>query len=233
MAFSLTFWLYHEWKRDRFNFLFLVFALFGFVPLILLDKGEISLFINKYASRELDLFFMSYTQLGQGFIWVFIILLMLLIKFKYSISAVFIFLFNGIITAALKKSVFKGMPRPSAFFQSDMFYHLIDGYTYHKWHTFPSGHTITAFSIAFFLAYVFRKRSLAVILIIYAMLVGFSRVYLLQHFYEDVYAGAIFGFVAYYLGIYFSKKVFKLYNKEWANKAFKFTLPNLNSYRLW
>jgi len=61
------------------------------------------------------------------------------------------------------------------------------------WHSFPSGHTITAF--AFFLALTFFTKNHAwqVLYFVLAVLVGFSRIYLQQHFAIDVLVGSLVG----------------------------------------
>ena len=60
-------------------------------------------------------------------------------------------------------------------------------------HSFPSGHTITAF--AFFMALTFftKNRLWQVLCFVLALLVGFSRIYLQQHFAIDVLVGSLVG----------------------------------------
>lgn len=62
-------------------------------------------------------------------------------------------------------------------------------------HSFPSGHTLGAF--AFFALYSFflseKYKPLSVLFFIAACLCAYSRIYLGQHFFIDVYAGSIFG----------------------------------------
>ena len=60
--------------------------------------------------------------------------------------------------------------------------------------SFPSGHTLSAFALFGYLALLSaHKRWVALALFLTALLVGLSRIYLIQHFLEDVYAGSIFG----------------------------------------
>jgi membrane-associated phospholipid phosphatase len=66
----------------------------------------------------------------------------------------------------------------------------------HTWQSFPSGHTMTAFALALFLSILIRNKFWGVLLLILAILVAYSRVYLFQHFPKDVFAGSIFGVFA-------------------------------------
>ena len=63
----------------------------------------------------------------------------------------------------------------------------------HAMNSFPSGHTITAFAIFIILAMVVKKQYLKVLFTLTAILAGFSRVYLSQHFLEDIFLGALIG----------------------------------------
>lgn len=60
--------------------------------------------------------------------------------------------------------------------------------------SFPSGHTAMGFTIASILYRLLDKR-IGVVALIVAALIGFSRVYLGVHFFSDVLAGIIVGFV--------------------------------------
>ncbi len=60
--------------------------------------------------------------------------------------------------------------------------------------SFPSGHSVTAFALAYVLSRAYPKGSLAFYLL--ATMVAFSRVYLARHFLSDVVAGAGIGLFA-------------------------------------
>jgi membrane-associated phospholipid phosphatase len=59
--------------------------------------------------------------------------------------------------------------------------------------SFPSGHTATAFSMFFLLALIYNKKGVGLVCCLLAIIAGFSRMYLLQHFLLDVLAGSILG----------------------------------------
>ena len=60
--------------------------------------------------------------------------------------------------------------------------------------SFPSGHSVTAFALAYVLSRTYPKGSFAFYLL--ASMVAFSRVYLASHFLSDVVAGAAAGLLA-------------------------------------
>ncbi len=59
--------------------------------------------------------------------------------------------------------------------------------------SFPSGHAVTAFALAFAVSSLWRKATL--VMFIYAVLICFSRVLLLAHHPSDVVAGALIGVI--------------------------------------
>ena len=67
--------------------------------------------------------------------------------------------------------------------------------------SFPSGHTSTAFTFALLLAFLVRRRFAIYVFPLLAFLVGYSRVYLAQHFVTDVVAGTIIGIISSYLAL--------------------------------
>ena len=71
--------------------------------------------------------------------------------------------------------------------------HLVSGVEIHYLQSFPSGHTMTAFALACFVAIVLKQTKLSVFCLFLAILVGISRIYLFQHFPIDVFSGSILG----------------------------------------
>ncbi len=174
------------------------------------------LLFNKFHSIWLDKFFTYFTFLGDGVFLIAIVILLLLVKkTKAAIALLISFLSSGLMAQLLKR--FFQYPRPKLYFQEISFnyLHYVKEVTLYNSNSFPSGHTTTAFATATVLALVFKNNKIAIPCLILAALVGYSRIYLAQHFLQDVIMGAIlgtfFGLLSYYL----------------VNKQFNKTQPNL------
>jgi membrane-associated phospholipid phosphatase len=72
----------------------------------------------------------------------------------------------------------------------------IEGFPPNYTYSFPSGHTMTGFAMAAVLSSIWNKRWLALLLLLWAMLIGYSRIYLCMHFFVDTVWGAIMGMLA-------------------------------------
>ncbi len=178
--------------------------------LIFIDKKTIHLTFNQYHNTFFDVFFKYTTYLGDGV--VFPITIVGLLFFNRKIAPAFIY--AGIITLLvsyiLKNWVFIGYARPYEVFKNTL--HLVDGVRMRHWHSFPSGHTTAAFAL-FMLAVLFTKEKRVQLLwFMLACIAGISRIYLSQHFLQDVLAGSILGsFIA--LGAYQLSLRFPLFKK--------------------
>lgn len=181
---------------------YMLFIVFGLIAVLWFSKGDIVLLLNQNSTNRLDLFFMNYTHLGLGIMFLFVFIAMLFVRFFYAIVSVYNLILNGILTYLFKQVFFHGIPRPTKYFDQSQFYHLINGFDYHSNNSFPSGHTLTAFAIATFLAIVIRNKNWSALLFFYALLVGISRMYLLQHFFIDIYVGSALGLLSTFLAFY-------------------------------
>ena len=76
--------------------------------------------------------------------------------------------------------------------------------------SFPSGHTSTAFSLAASLSIECKKWYVVVPAYMYATSVGYSRLYLGEHYPTDVLAGAVIGIGSAYLSNWLQHKFFKI-----------------------
>ncbi len=74
--------------------------------------------------------------------------------------------------------------------------------------SFPSGHTSDAFSVAMAVSLLFPKRSVVIPMLLWAMLVGYSRMDLGVHYPSDVLGGVVIGAgAAYCCWIFWKKKM--------------------------
>ncbi|WP_407415748.1 phosphatase PAP2 family protein [Methanobrevibacter sp.] len=77
--------------------------------------------------------------------------------------------------------------------------------------SFPSGHTLSTFSVVGFLALKTKNKLWAALLIIWGLLVGFSRIYVGVHMPIDILAGIIVGMFSAFLVYKFEDKIIKIY----------------------
>lgn len=193
---------------------FLVILFSGLALLPFYDKGAIELEINHFHHPILDVFFSNTTLLGDGLVLVIPLLLLIFYKYCYLILFVLSSLIHLILVHIGKKWVFDGMPRPAEFLKDVSFY-KVPGIELLHWGSFPSGHTTTAFMLASFLYLVLpKKMKVHWLLMGIAFLIGMSRVYLMQHFLMDIWAGAALGVLSSLLSYllvlkFFSKKTYQ------------------------
>jgi membrane-associated phospholipid phosphatase len=206
---------------------FLVIFLTGLALLPFYKKGAIELIINAYHHPVLDDFFRMITHLGDGLILIIPIILFIFHKYCYLVLLTLSTLIHLVLVHIGKKWIFQGMPRPAEFFKDIPFYE-VPGIQLHHWGSFPSGHTTTAFMLASFFYLVLPKKfKIHAFLMGIASIVGLSRVYLMQHFLMDIWAGAILGVVS-TLAAYFI--VLKLFSKKEFQKGILQELKRKPSY---
>jgi membrane-associated phospholipid phosphatase len=200
-----------EYQHYRMAVLFclaMVFILALFVAIY--GRQTSFLFINGFNSPGLDYFFTYFTYLGDGIIWVPLFLYVLLYKRNYFIMVLASVIICTLFTHFFKRVVFADEARPlRALHDLARAVPLMNGKDAYA-NSFPSGHTSTAFTLALLIALIINKKWAAIFFPLIAFFVGYSRVYLAQHFVTDVLAGMIVGIISSYLAIlvylYFKKK---------------------------
>ena len=180
-------------KEKSILFLLVPFLLGTLFLMIKYGKGPSHLIVNEWHSPMTDVFFKYVTHLGDGAIFALVILILLFVKIRWAFYELFAALMTLIFVFITKQLIFKGAPRPTSFFDHSETLHLVEGVKMHAMNSFPSGHTITAFAIFIILAMVVKKQYLKVLFTLTSILAGFSRVYLSQHFLEDIFLGALIG----------------------------------------
>ncbi len=158
------------------------------------DKLHLHLFFNDFVNSPFDSFFKYITYIGDG---AFILILVLIILFFNIQKALTILLCYGIstgFTQGIKYFFFSDADRPSLTFEIlHIPLKLVNGVDVNIHHSFPSGHTTAAFSLFFCLSFFSKNNYVKMICFISALLVAFSRVYLSEHFFEDITAGSFIG----------------------------------------
>lgn len=180
-------------KTNRwFLFPYLLFLIGISTILILYSKKDIHLFLNGFNSNFADMFFAKLTYLGDGIAVGLFIFILLFVRYRYALMAFISTFFITDIVQTLKHIVFADVCRPSAYFaNSAETLHYVEGVKLHTAHSFPSGHTASAFTIFFILAMICKNNTLKFAFFLIALLTAFSRIYLSQHFLIDIYFGSI------------------------------------------
>ena len=173
-----------------------LFIVLGGLFLLFTEKGAIILFFSENRSSWANLFFRSVTHLGEAPAFIIAAIIALFYQARYALAIGGTGLAVMGISFGLK-ALF-AIDRPAAFFRKTALIdqiNLVDGVVLHSGATsFPSGHTMAAFALYSLLAFLLPKRpGYATAFFILAFFVGLSRVYLVQHFWQDVYAGALTG----------------------------------------
>ena len=189
-----------EYRHFRNAVLFsLGLALIVIVFLLIYGKQNSFLVINKYNSPQFDYVFRSWTYLGDGIIWVPLFAYVLLFKRDYFIAVLAALIICTILTHFLKRIIYPGEFRPIVVLADKV--RVIPGYYMNRQHSFPSGHTSTAFTLALLAAFIVKRNFWVYFFPVIAFFVGYSRVYLAQHFVTDVLAGMFIGIVSAYLSL--------------------------------
>lgn len=171
-----------------------VYSLAGSVILLLHGKEETHLILNSYHTRSLDLFFKYVTHLGHGTLPIFAFMILLTFRYSWGLAMGIAGLLMGVVVQFLKRSVFAGDHRPAMFFKKGGIA-AIDGVDLMLHHSFPSGHSATAFCIWILLALLFRRYWTTYLFLGIALLAAFSRVYISQHFIQDTIVGGWIGLI--------------------------------------
>jgi len=161
---------------------------------ILYRQGIISLEINRHYSTWADTFFKYITHLGDGVFCVGVGVGLWFRARKKGYLVLGAYAASGILAQLIKNVGFPKEPRPAEYFARMMSsLHTVPGVELSHWNSFPSGHTTSAFALFALLALWTPNPWLKWACLMVACIVGFSRMYLLQHFMVDVYVGSLLG----------------------------------------
>jgi membrane-associated phospholipid phosphatase len=164
------------------------------VLLLIYSKADSFMMLNTFHFKALDEFFIYYTNVGDGSFSIAIAVILLFYKrFLLAVEIVAAFLLSGAVVQLLK--YFFPMARPSVFLANAHYNHFIENVTLTGHASFPSGHSASAFALATILSLCDKNKNRSWLYLFFAALVGYSRIYLAQHFLQDVFWGSVDGFI--------------------------------------
>ncbi|WP_020570760.1 phosphatase PAP2 family protein [Neolewinella persica] len=198
----------------RYNWLFvggtLLLVLANIVLIASSAQGDALVAINKLRTGNWDTFFKVGTHFAEPVAYLGVIIIVTAFSYRHGIFTIVTGALAGVFSGILKAVFAQARPMRWFFDNYEEIWHSLNLFeeNWRSWDpdsSFPSGHTASAFALYGFLAFTARKRKLSVSLLCFglAVMVGFSRMYLLYHFLRDVTAGAflgvLIGALAYYL----------------------------------
>ncbi len=172
-----------------------VLFLAGGLVLAVFSKPDIHIWLNSHNSGFFDWVFSHVTFLGDGLFAICLAVLLLFYTLRSSVFLLTAYLTTGLVVQILKRIVFADYLRPVKYFHDTVQLHLVDGVRLLNGHSFPSGHSASAFALFLCLAIFSHNRFVKLICFLLACTVAYSRVYLSQHFLMDILAGSLIGVI--------------------------------------
>ena len=180
-----------------FLYLILIWMVAGGILLAMEENRGVYRAINEQHTPLMDQVLPYITHMGEAtFIIPVLLLLFLFKRFRTGRFALALALCNiapFLVVQAIKALV--NAPRPLLYFNNASWINRVAGQPENYNYSFPSGHSEGAFALFSFLSLLLPKRyaALGILFFCIAILIGYSRMYLSQHFYADVYAGSLLG----------------------------------------
>ena len=165
-----------------------------------LGNDSFFLLLNYDGGRYIDKFFAIITTGGEVIPWVAALLFILIWRKDLIWLLVACFVISTIFVQGIK-NILPEQPRPTKAISNLQLIHTVEGVELYKAHSFPSGHTSAAFTVFFIACLAIEKRWIIPIGIIYASLVGYSRIYLAEHFPVDVGGGMLIAVITIFLSL--------------------------------
>lgn len=197
-----------------------LFFIFGGVLLFFIEKPDVIFFFSERRTPFGDLFFTYFTKMGEEIMYLVCLIFFLFYKVRYAILIPLIGVTVAVVSHLTK--TFFAHDRPIMFLENmnlEDQVNFVEGVRLYIGQTsFPSGHTMSAFALYGFVAFIFPKKKFwGVVFFTFALLIGISRNYLVQHFFQDVYFGAFLGFLLSFF-FYWGQGKFISEEEHWLNK---------------
>lgn len=180
---------------------YLVVLIICMIIKLIFTRQEIYFGVNGHYSPVADFLAPFITDLGNGWTAVAIAAILLFFSYRKALIVASAFAVTS-LSAQVIKYIFDA-PRPKLYFKDQLAkIHFVKAVEILSLHSFPSGHTVTAFMLAVLATYWSRNKALGPVFLLIAILVGYSRMYLSEHFFEDVVPGSVIGVVLTVIWLY-------------------------------
>ncbi len=166
-----------------------------------------------------DVLFKFITSLGHAGM-IFIVLGIVLLFFKKTrkmgFGVLFALLFGLLFTNICIKPI---VARPRPYVDETLIFHQwwlsVNGLISSEY-SFPSGHTTAAFA-AMTAVFLYGNKKISWTAYIFALIMGFTRVYLCVHYPSDILGGIIIGVISSILSFYFINYIYKISKGKFEN----------------
>lgn len=173
---------------------FLIWFFVLFLILIRVPTEQLFVWINHPRHLIADLWWTFFTALGDGIAIVSLAVLLGLWRKKLlALGILGSYLLSGLVVRIVKNII--NMPRPANYFEGITEVYTASWFTLHFHQSMPSGHTTSAFAAITVLVLGMNNKKYTLALLLVACLIGYSRVYLGQHFVQDIWIGSYIGVV--------------------------------------
>ncbi len=206
-------------RKNRFFIVpYLIFLFIAAFFLILYSKSQIHIYLNQYHYPATDFFFKYNTHVGDGIAVAIFMLFLLFIRYRYFLIMAGSVLLTTVVVQSFKRLIFPDIVRPSEYFLGFYELYFVPGVKILSAHSFPSGHSASAFGIFFMAALISKSNIWKFLFMLIALVTAFSRVYLSHHFLVDIYFGSLISIIICLLMFYWGMK--------WGNPKFDNSLLN-------
>lgn len=206
-------------KINPLLFLYLILLSVCILLMLIFTKEDLYFAINHRHTVFTDVFFENLTLLGASTGCIVIVLITYIINYRTGFLLSSSYIITFIISQTIKHLV--KAPRPHLFFSKKIHdIYLIKGVVMLDTNSFPSGHSVSAFTAAVVFTYVAKNKSWGYLWLLLAVLIAYSRLYLSEHFLQDVTAGSALGvFITVFWLKWIDQKPF-LQTKKWNRGLF-------------
>ncbi len=181
---------------------------------VAIGKDELFLLLNDDLGKTADRIFVFFTFLGDGIWWIAALILFFLFRKKFLALLFSSFIISEIFVESFKYLILPNEARPIKAIGDQTLIHTVTGVEMHTVASFPSGHTTQAFIFFLLACLMVDKKWIVAIGYLYAILIGYSRIYLAQHFPIDVAGGMIIASISVLLSLVIFQNWFSQKNKK-------------------
>ena len=177
-------------------------------------KAEIYFAVNAHYNPFFDWIQPYITDIGNGWTAVAIAAILTLFNYRKALIVASSYAVTS-ISAQILKYIFDA-PRPKLYFKDQISrIHFVKAVEILSLHSFPSGHTVSAFTLAVIFTYWCKNKAWGPLFLFIAVMVGYSRMYLSEHFFEDVTAGSVIGVIVTVIWLYWLDNKTFIQSPKW------------------